>query len=290
LIRLVALWEGTDGEAEEATQEQEGTVTQLLEDMKVSGGDGEHRLRTESCPKRVRAYVGPEAVADSTSVRTMFESGHLPVYYFPLGDVREEFFVESEHHTVCPYKGTASYYSVKVGDRLVENAAWTYPTPIESAPAGLAGHVAFYWDKMDAWFEEDEEVFVHPRDPYKRVDTLHSSRHIEVRIGGKTVSDTRRAVLLFETYLPTRYYVPKLDVRLDLLEDSEKLTRCPYKGEASYYSVRIGDDLFPDIAWFYRHPTLECSKIENMVCFFNEKVDEIIVDGEPVPKPNTQWS
>jgi uncharacterized protein (DUF427 family) len=247
-------------------------------------------VRLEECPKRVRVYLGAVPVADSRHVLTMFETGHLPVYYFPLSNVRAELFTESDHHTVCPFKGTASYYSAQVGDNLAENAAWTYPEPLEGAPPQLADRVAFYWAKMDAWYEEDEEVYVHPRDPHKRIDVLQSSRHVEVRIAGETVAETRRPVLLFETHLPTRYYLPKLDVRLDVLEPSETTSRCPYKGVASYYSVKVGGEVAPDIAWYYPHPTLECSKIENMVCFFNEKVEELYVDGELQQRPSTAWS
>ncbi len=254
------------------------------------GSQAEHEVRFEPCPKRVRVYVGGEAVADSRRVLTMFETNHLPVYYFPRADVRMDLLSETDHHTDCPYKGRASYYSVEVGGRVAENAAWTYPAPLAQAPAELADHMAFYWGKMDAWFEEDEEVYVHPRDPYKRIDVLQSSRHLEVRVAGELVAETRRPVLVFETHLPTRYYIPKLDVRLDLLEPSELTTQCPYKGVASYYSVRVGDELVSDIAWYYPHPTLECTKIENMVCFFNEKVEGLYVDGELQAKPSTPWS
>ena len=265
-------------------------MTQLIEDRKLGESAGEHEVRFEPCPKRVRVYLGPEPVADSTAVLTMFETGHLPVYYFPLADVRTALLTKTDHHTVCPFKGTASYYSVQVGDKLAENAAWTYPEPIDGAPHALAEHVAFYWGRMDAWFEEDEEVYVHPRDPYKRIDVLQSSRHVEVRVAGVTVAETRRPVLLFETHLPTRYYVPKLDVRLDVLQESDTRTQCPYKGVASYYSVKLNGEVSSDIAWYYPHPTLECSKIENMVCFFNEKVEALLVDGELQAKPSTQWS
>jgi len=131
---------------------------------------------------------------------------------------------------------------------------------------------------MDAWFEEDEQVFVHPRDPYTRVDTVHSSRHVRVEIEGVTLGETRRPILLFETGLPTRYYIPKLDVRMDLLEPSESATRCPYKGLACYWSARVGDKLIKDIVWSYPAPIPECPKIENLLSFYNEHVD-LYVDG-----------
>lgn len=267
-------------------------MTQLLEDKKLGSPEAEHEVRFEPCPKRVRVFSGAEVVADSRRVMTMFETGHLPVYYFPLSDVRMDLLTGSDHHSTCPYKGTASYFSVKEtkGSSEKENVAWTYPEPLPDAPAELSELVAFYWQKMDAWFEEDEEVYVHPRDPYKRVDVLQSSRHVQVEVAGEIVADTHRPCLVFETYLPTRYYIPKLDVRLDLLEASEKTTQCPYKGVASYYSVRAGGKLAEDIAWYYPHPTPECAKIENFVCFFDEKVDAVYVDGERAERPSTPWS
>jgi uncharacterized protein (DUF427 family) len=143
---------------------------------------------------------------------------------------------------------------------------------------------------MDAWFEEDDEVYVHARDPYKRVDVLHSSRHVKVVVAGEVVADSRRPALLFETGLPTRYYLPKADVRMDLLMPSDTETQCPYKGTASYYSVRSGSFLARDIAWYYRRPILECSPTENLVCFFDERVDAVYVDGELQDRPRTRWS
>jgi len=142
---------------------------------------------------------------------------------------------------------------------------------------------------MDAWFEEDDEVFVHPRDPYHRVDVLNSSRHVKVSVGGEVVAETRRPRLLFETSLPVRYYIPMLDVRMDLLESSDTISRCPYKGVASYWSVRLGGTLHADLAWSYRSPIPECPKIENLIAFFNERVD-LDIDEERVQRPQTPWS
>jgi uncharacterized protein (DUF427 family) len=176
-----------------------------------------------------------------------------------------------------------------VGERAAEQAAWGHPDPPPDRRA-LRGHVAFEWGKMDAWFEEDDEVYVHARDPYKRVDVLHSSRHVRVVVAGEVVAETRRPSLLFETGLPTRYYIPKADVRMDPLEPTPTETRCPYKGVASYYSVRCGATTVRDIAWCYRHPISECAKIEDLICFFDERVDGLYVDAELQPKPRTRWS
>jgi uncharacterized protein (DUF427 family) len=232
--------------------------------------------------------VGGQAVADSERTLYLFETGHLPVYYFPRSDVRFDLLEPSDHHTHCPYKGDASYYSVVVGDRRADNAVWAYPHPLASLPE-IADYVAFYWDSADAWYEEDDEVFRHPRDPYHRVDVLHSSRHVQVRIGNVTVADSRRPRLLFETGLPVRYYLPKLDVRQDLLVPSATRTRCPYKGEAVYWSAEVDGSRLEDIVWSYPAPIPETPKIENLVAFFNEKVD-IIVDGVLQERPATPWS
>ena len=247
------------------------------------------RIRVEPSPRRVRVRFGPEYVADSKRVRLLLEQGHLPVYYFPLEDVRIDLMTPTDHHTTCPVKGEASYWTVRVGDRVAENAVWGYPNPIPGR-TDIAGYVAFYWDKMDAWFEEDDEVFVHARSPYHRVDVLHSSRHVQVIVGGEVVAESRRPRLLFETGLPTRYYIPKLDVRMDLLEPTDTVTMCPYKGKAEYWSVRIGDRVFPDLVWGYSPSLPECPKIDNLVCFFNERVEAIVVDGERISVPKTPWS
>jgi len=246
------------------------------------------RLRIEPNQRRVRVLFGGETVADSSRTIYLFETGHLPVYYFPRDDVRFDLLEPASHRTHCPYKGDASYYSVVAGGRRADNAVWAYPEPIPAA-AGLAAYVAFYWDQADAWFEEDDEVFRHPRDPYHRVDVLNSSRHVQVRVGGVLVAETRRPRLLFETSLPVRYYLPKLDVDPGLLVPSATRTRCPYKGEAVYWSVRAGGEVHQDIVWSYPAPIPEAPKIENLLAFFNEKAD-ITVDGIPQERPVTKWS
>src|SRR6266536_1736171 len=187
-----------------------------------------------------------------------------------------------------PAQGEASYWTIKVGDREVANATWAYLDPLPER-TDIKGYMAFYWDRVDSWWEEDDEVFVHPRDPYHRVDVLNSSRHVRVEIDGQTVADTRRPRLLFETNLPTRYYIPMADVRLDLLRPSDTVTSCPYKGQARYWAFQSGDKRLEDAAWSYPFPIPECPKIENLVAFFNERVD-LYVDDELQPRPKTPWS
>jgi uncharacterized protein (DUF427 family) len=248
--------------------------------------DPRHLL--EPTARWVRVRFAGQLVADSRRALLLREPGRVPVYYFPRADIRAEALVPVGHATPCPRDG-ATCWAVQVGDRVAEHAAWGYPAPPGDRLA-LRDHVAFEWAKMDAWYEEDDEVYVHARDPYKRVDVLHSSRHVRVVVAGEVVADSRRPALVFETGLPTRYYLPKADVRMDLLEPTETETRCPYKGLASYYSARIGSTVVWDIAWCYRHPIPECSKIENLVCFFNERVEALYVDGQLEPRPRTRWS
>jgi len=245
-------------------------------------------VRLEPCPRRIRVMVAGEFVADSTDAVYVFEQGHLPVYYFPRKDVRFDLLEPTTTSSHCPRKGDAVYWSVVVGDQRRTDAVWAYPTPLDSVPE-LADLVAFWWDRVDAWFEEDEEVFKHARDPYKRIDVLQSSRHVEVFIDGVKVADTTRPRLLFETGLPTRYYIPRLDVRADVLLPSDTTSVCPYKGTAHYHSVALPDRVATDIVWYYPAPIPEIPKIEQLLCFFNEKVD-IVVDGVAQPRPQSPWS
>lgn len=261
----------------------EDQVFQQLDDRRPVGDD----ILFEPSRRRVRVMFGGVTVADSANVMLMLEKRRLAIYYFPANDVRLDLFVPTQFKSRHTGKGEAVFYSVKVADRIAEKAAWRY---LESERADLKDYVAFYWDKMDAWFEEDDEVFVHPRDPYHRVDVVNSSRHVKVVLGGEVVAETNRPRLLFETGLPPRYYIPKLDARLDLLTPSTTSTRCPYKGKASYWTVNVAGKEFKDIVWSYPAPIPECPKIENLLCFYDEKVDAVYVDGELQPKPITPWS
>jgi len=245
-------------------------------------------VRIEETGRRVRAYFAGHLVVDSRQVLLVYEPKRLPVYWFPISDVRMD-FLRSAQHTPEGAEGLArTHWNAEIEGRSAEDAAWSYPEP-DPERAGLKDHLAFYWNKMDAWYEEDDEVFVHPRDPYHRVDVLNSSRHVQVVVEGEVVAETSRPRLLFETGLPTRYYIPKLDVRMELMKPTDKVTACPYKGQACYWSVRVGDKVLENLVWSYPAPIPECPKIEDLLSFFNEKVD-IYVDGELQPRPVTQWS
>ena len=240
-----------------------------------------HTLYFEDAPKRVRAVFGGETVVDSRRVKLLHETGYLPVYYFPEEDLNAEALMPSAHETHCPFKGDAEYRSVVAGDKVAENAVWSYPNA-EGVFAPLAGYAALYWSSMDHWYEEDEEVFIHPHDPYHRVDVLQSSRHVRVLVGGEVVAESSRPKLLFETSLPTRYYLPPEDVRTDLLSESGTRTGCPYKGEATYYSVEVGAERVEDAAFIYPDPRPEARKVAGHACFLGEGVT-VEVDGETDP-------
>ena len=152
----------------------------------------------------------------------------------------------------------------------------------------MSDYASIYWHKMDAWCEEDEEVFVHAKDPYKRVDSLQTSREVVIKLNGETIAQTNKAILLLETGLPHRYYLPKNDVRMAFLQPSDTVTRCPYKGEAHYYTVTISESRYEDLCWYYRYPTPELTKMANYICFPQGKVD-CYVDGVLEQRPRSRW-
>lgn len=239
-------------------------------------------LYLEPTPKRIRVVVGGETIADSRRAMLLQESGLQPTYYFPPEDVRTDLLEPIDKHTHCPKKGDASYYTIRVGDHEVEAGAWYYPEPLEGAPP-IKDLIAFYWDRMDHWFEEGEEVFGHARDPYHRIDVRSTDRRIRVSLDGQVLADTDRALALFESNLPPRWYIPADDV-IAQLEPTDTTTRCPYKGTASYYSANGHENL----VWYYPEPFDEVARIAGLLCFFNEKVD-IELDGELQERPESPW-
>ena len=239
-----------------------------------------HRLFWHPFPRRVRAVFGNQVVLDSTRAKLLHESNLLPQLYVPYADIRAELLEASTHRTHCPFKGDAAYQSVRVGERIAQNAVWSYPDPIDSA-AWLAGHLAVYWDLMDAWFDEDDEVFGHIRDPYHRIDVRHTSRHVRIVASGTDISESRRALLLSETGLPNRFYLPAADVRLEYLVPSATHTVCAYKGQASYRTLRVNDTVIEDAVWFYPEPLADAHQIAGYLCFLADGV-RTWVDGTQI--------
>jgi uncharacterized protein (DUF427 family) len=245
------------------------------------------RVRVERGEKRVRAYLGGEVVADTASPLLVWEVPYYPTYYLPLGDVRTELLEADGADAVrSPSRGDGRSFTIRSGGKEALSAGLQYQdSPIEE----LRDAVRLDWDAMDAWFEEDEEVFTHPRDPYTRVDILASSRHVRVEVAGVAIAESASPRLLFETGLPARYYLPKTHVRLDLLVPSETVTHCPYKGRAEYWSARTGGELHSDLGWSYRSALPESQKITGLIAFYNEKVD-IYLDGVLQERPVTKFS
>lgn len=239
--------------------------------------------RIEACPKRVRVYLAGRLVADTIRAKLVWEVPHYPAYYIPRADVQRDMLTDSAREPSPSDRGEARYFDVRAGERVATAGAWHYPEPPIEA---LREHVRFAWDAMDTWLEEEDEVFVHPHDPHKRIDILHSSRHIEIVAGGVTLADTRRPTLLVETGAPVRWYLPKSDVRMDLLEPTNKKTGCAYKGFARYWRRLEGGR---EIAWSYPSPLAEGAKIAGLVAFYDEKVD-VYVDGVLQKRPRTKFS
>ena len=244
------------------------------------------QVRTEPSAKRVRAYLGGEVVADTIHPVLVWEVPYYPAYYFPVGDVRTDLLELDGAVAHSPSRGDGQTYTVTAGGKRAPAAALRYT---DSPIPELRDLIRLEWGAMDAWFEEDEEVFTHPRDPYTRIDILPSSRHVRIEIAGVTVAESSSPTLLFETGLPVRYYLPKTHVRLDLITHTDSETHCPYKGQAEYWSVRTGDTVHEDIAWSYPTPLPESLGVAGHIAFYDEKVD-VFVDGVRQERPHTKFS
>ena len=231
-----------------------------------------HRLYFEPYPRRVRALVGDRVVLDSVRGRLLHESNILPRLYVPLEDLDGTLLERSETSTHCPFKGDASYFTLAAGERTIEDAVWTYEEPIEPA-AWLEGFACLYWEKADAWFVEDERLLGHLRDPYHRVDVFEASRPVRVTAGCEPIAESDRAKLLYETGVPAMVYVPGADIVAGALAPAGKRSRCPYKGEASYWHVQVDGRRIDDGAWSYEAPLAEALAVARHVCFAGEEID-----------------
>lgn len=236
----------------------------------------------EPSPRRVRGQWGETTVVDSRAPVLVWEPGStVPLYAFPEVDVRTDLLRASPGGPADPHPGATAHYDLVLDGMVRPHAAWRLPGP------DLAGYLGFEWVQrvgrgLDRWYEEDEPIVVHPRDPYVRVDALPSSRQVVVRIGDEVVARTASPVLVFETGLPTRYYLPPADVDWHHLEPGELRTGCPYKGVARYWSWRPspGADPLPDVAWSYAEPLGAVAAVAGLVAFYPQRAD-IEVDGSP---------
>ncbi|KAJ6576667.1 hypothetical protein DFH09DRAFT_1149963 [Mycena vulgaris] len=235
----------------------------------------------EDSPKRIRVLFGGVFVVDTRKAKLVWENKYYPTYFFPESELAREYIQLASEHP------DGDTYDLNVGPKKAAGAVTAYSSATHEHLKGL---LKIKFSDADAWFEEDEQIFVHPKDPYKRIDVLSSSRHIRVEVEGVEVANTRSPKLLYETSLPVRSYIPKTDCRLDLLVPSDLTTACPYKGEAKYYHVQVSPEKRVDnVVWWYRNPNLECAAINGLVAFYDEKVD-VFVDGVKQTRPKSLWS
>jgi uncharacterized protein (DUF427 family) len=243
-------------------------------------------LHVEPVARRIRATLGGVIVFDTTQAIYVWEAPYYPQYYIPRADVNEELLVDEDHSHKLRL-GSAQRYGLRTDELFRPAAAKLYTA---SDLEQVVGKLRFEWDALDHWFEEDEEVFVHPRSPYTRVDALRSTRRVRVEVEGLLLAESASPVMVFETGLPTRYYLNRTEINFEHLEPSETVTACPYKGRTSgYWSVRVGDTLHTDLAWAYDFPTRQLAAIAGLIAFYNERVDTFL-DGVALERPTTKFS
>jgi len=236
-----------------------------------------HTGYVEDTQRRVRVLFSGQYIVDTRKSKLVWEHPYYPSYFFLSADVPERFLRNPKQHD------KSTIYDLVVGERTAEGAV------IVRNDDNLKDLVNISFDKMYAWLEEDDEIYIHPKDPYKRIDIRQSSRHVRIEIDGVELANTTKPRLLFETGLPTRTYIPKADVRLDLLSHSKLTTGCPYKGVANYYDISLPSGKKGGLAWWYRTAFPESMDINGFIAFLDEKVD-VFVDGQWVEKPKTPFS
>lgn len=253
--------------------------------------------------RRVRAQYNGVMIADSEGAfvsvewrdparriadieNNVFWMGHS-FYFFPIADVKMENLVASEDRREDPRIGRGTYYSFRVGRRMVHKAAWIWDEPV-AGMEHMAGLVGMNDLALDAMFEEEDELTA-PRNPYHAVEVRNSSKHVRVVLDGVEIANSRNARMLFETGLPTRFYLPKQDVRMEYLEVKDLVTQCPYKGHAEYWDVRVNGQVHDGVVWSYKHPYPNVSKLEHLLGFYEERGMTIYVDGVARVAPGTAF-
>jgi uncharacterized protein (DUF427 family) len=231
------------------------------------------RDRVEPVPRRLRGVLGGVTVFDTVRAAYAWDTVKYPHYLVPLVDVDPAYLVD-EGREQKVRRGVVRVHGLRAGGIEVASVARVY----DESAGPVAGLVRFDWAALE-WFEEDEQVFVHPRNPYTRVDALRSTRHVRVELDGQLLAESHAPVLVFETGLPTRYYLDRSCLDLTFLRRTETRTACPYKGETSdYWTAEVGGRVVEDVAWSYRQPFAALAPIAGLVAFYNERVD-LVVDG-----------
>ncbi|MEM9033722.1 MAG: DUF427 domain-containing protein [Actinomycetota bacterium] len=230
----------------------------------------QHKLLFTPFPRRLRAAFGGLTIADSERAMLLHESNIFPVVYLPVEDVAMQLLTKTDRSTHCPFKGDASYWTITVGEQVAENAVWGYETPLDEA-SWLAGYVSIEWKRADRWFDEDDEIFGHIRDPYHRVDARPTSRRYRVRLGDRIVADTTGAFVVSETGAANRIYLPAADVMTEQFTRSATTTHCPHKGTSTYWNDTTTGTA--DVAWSYEQPLEEATRVAGFWCFDGPDVE-----------------
>jgi uncharacterized protein (DUF427 family) len=235
-------------------------------------------LRYAATPKRLRALLDGRTVLDTRDALLVYEPRRVvPWYAVPPADLALDL---TEHDpapvpelrapVLPPYH--PEWHTVPGRSLHLEGRGEVAFRPDDP---DLGGRLIVHWEPFD-WLEEEEPVMGHPHDPFKRIDVLRSSRHVRVEVGEVTVADSTRPTMLVETGLPVRWYLPREDVRLDLLDASDTHSECAYKGTASYLSTAEA----ADVAWFYPDPLHDALPVQDLLSFW--RAATVYVDGEPV--------
>lgn len=255
-------------------------------------------LRYDDCPKRIRARLGGIDIVDTTGGLLVWEPGWIvPQYAVRADDLRGE--LVPDHHREQPTLAPGDPPYDPVSGRRIHTAAGrplslrhrggtALGAAFRLADDMLRDYVVLEFLAFDGWLEEDEEVIGHPHDPYVRIDVRRSARRVRVEHRGQVLAETIRSLALFETHLPTRYYLSRADVVVPL-RPSSTTSVCAYKGQASYWSADLGDRSVEDAAWSYEQPLAEVSAIAGLVCFAADRTD-LSLDGAPEDRPRSPWS
>ncbi|KAF2251005.1 DUF427-domain-containing protein [Trematosphaeria pertusa] len=230
--------------------------------------DGPHKM--QSTPRRVRGLLNGKYAFDTINAYHVWEHPYYPQFYVPVSS----FTPDAKITKASPVDGTngATHLGrLSVGDKSTERV-------LMFSSGSLKDLVKVEFKEMDQWFEEDVPIYQHPKDPYKRIDILNSTRPVKVALDGVTLAESPNPLFLLETSLRTRYYLPPTSVKWEYLSKSDSETYCPYKGRANYYNVTINGKEHKDLVWYYRYPTAESAPVAGHLCFYNEKVN-IWVDG-----------
>ena len=239
----------------------------------------------EPVARRIRAELGGATIADTITARYLWTWPFYPRLQIPFADIDPAALLVADEVEALPH-GTGRAVTLTATPALTPPHGHLYVTAENPA---LVGTVHLEWDALDAWYEEDEPVFVHPRSPYVRVDALRSTRHVRIERDGFVLAESHAPVMVFETGLPTRYYLDRSAVDFSHLQPSDTVTACPYKGRTTgYWSVEVDGHLHPDLAWSYDFPTRQLLPIAGLVAFLDERVD-VTIDGAEVPRPRTHF-